>query len=292
MSILKSNISNINTIFVVGPTASGKSELAMRLAENYDGEILCADSQTIRRGMDIGTAKPSAADQARVKHHMLDIIEPYAEFSLADFLTIARPIINDIHGRGEVAVVVGGTGLYIDALFYNFELPQLGSVVALKDELEDKSVEALQQIIRDNGYVMPINDQNPRHLINVILRAGSAGVRGEPDASSLIVGISPGMGVLIRRIETRVEAMFAGGFLDEVRELSQVYGEPPREFDAIGYKIALRHIHGDLSEAEAKDLFKLRDRQYAKRQISWLRRNKHIRWYTDPNEAYDAIIGS
>ncbi len=285
---MASQLEGVSTIFVVGPTASGKSELAMRLAEELDGEIICADSQTIRRGMDIGTAKPTAEDQARVPHHLLDIIDPYQEFSLAQYLEVARRALDDIHSRGKRAIVVGGTGLYIDALYYQFQLPK--TMTRDTFDFESSSIPVLQDYIKQHDLVMPTNDLNKRHLINVILRDGDVGSRNAPLPNSLIVGINPGREVLIERINRRVDVMFDGGFIDEVKQLIKIYGQPPREFDAIGYKIAMKYLNGVATPDEAKAEFKLRDRQYAKRQISWLKRNPDIKWFESAESAYLGIM--
>ena len=290
-SQLETHSSRLPTIYIVGPTASGKTAASLEIARSLGGEIVCADSQTVRRGMDIGTAKPSHAEQARVPHHLIDIIDPYEEFSLAAFLGCARPVIDDIKRRGKIPIVTGGTGLYIDALFYNFELPRVIDTSAAKD-LELKSVDELQAIVRELGLAMPTNSLNPRHLKNTILRAGELGTRTTPKPHSLIAGILPAAEVLSERIDRRVESMFAQGFVKEVRDLITCYGRPPTTFDAIGYKIVMRHLDGEVSLDEAKELIKIADRQYAKRQRSWFRRNPSIAWFDSPEALVSFILKS
>lgn len=278
-------MSKTKTIFIVGPTASGKSALSIELATLMDAEIICADSQTVRRGMDIGTAKPTAVERARITHHMLDVIDPYEPYSLAAFLEQSRLILSDVKARGKSAIIVGGTGLYSDALYFNFELPRLSDV-----EPDGLDTEELQLLLRGMGYEFPENKENPRHLINTIKRRGEKGKSGVPMQDSLIVGINPGREVLLDRINARVDTMFDLGFMDEVRSIIDTYGEPPREFDAIGYRIAHRLIKGEVTELEAKELFKIADRQYAKRQLSWYKRNQDIEWFTSPDEAKTFIL--
>lgn len=291
MNQFKTNNSELRTIFIVGPTASGKTALSVELAKQLDAEIICADSQTIRRGMDIGTAKPSAEEQQGVPHHMIDIIDPYDEFSLADFQRLAKDALSDIQNRNKQAIVVGGTGLYVDSLFFNYQLPELArTLLATRRVLANQSVEGLKKIVAERGLEMPKNDKNRRHLINVILRDGKVGERHEPNSGYQIIGINPGKEILAQRINERVDAMFEAGFIDEVRSILSKYGQPPREFDAIGYRIVMRHLGGEMDESSARELFKIADRQYAKRQISWLNRNPHITWFETPGSVHSYIL--
>jgi tRNA dimethylallyltransferase len=286
------NYGSTSIIYIVGPTASGKTALSIKIAKLLDAEIICADSQTIRRGMNIGTAKPTTEEMQCIPHHMLDIIDPYDYYSLAEYQKTARAIMADIASRGKKIIVVGGTGLYIDALYFNFKLPELGKKHSVRrSELAVQSVEALQNSVRSNGLVMPTNSLNKRHLINTLLRGGSPGTTGMPDGRSQIVGISPDRELLIERINTRVDDMFDRGFVDEVRSIISQYGEPPREFDAIGYRIIMRMLASEISEAEARELVKIANRQYAKKQMSWFRRSTEIQWFKGAEQALDYIMG-
>lgn len=287
------NYQRITTIYIVGPTASGKTALSIKIAKLLDAEIVCADSQTIRRDMNIGTAKPTLEERAGIVHHCLDIIDPYDEFSLDRYLTSARRAIADIHARGKVALVVGGTGLYVDGLFYNFSLPEIDAAVAAdKDKLQRLSVTILQEKIREGGLALPENKENKRHLVNTLIRNGAEGVQHAPELDSLIIGVRPPRDVLLERIEARSTAMIEAGFFDEVRAIVQKYGRPPRQFDGIAYRIAMRVIDGEITEAEAQELMVVSDRQYAKRQLSWFKRNEHIRWFEDGESAYEFIRAS
>lgn len=280
----------IDTLYIVGPTASGKTALALKLAEALGAEIVCADSQTVRRAMDIGTAKPSQEEQARVPHHCIDIIEPYDEFSLDDYLQRARAAIGDIQQRGKLAIVVGGTGLYVDGLYFQFALPDLSAyTLAQKEALNTLSVEELQAKIRARDLMLPENAKNKRHLVNTLLRGGARGEQGAPSPRSIVVGLSPARDVLLERINTRADAMIEAGFVDEVRKLLHEYGQPPRAFDAIAYRIMMRHIEGEIGIEEATELMKIADRQYAKRQLSWFKRNEDIVWFEDAATAYEHV---
>jgi tRNA dimethylallyltransferase len=276
-------------IFIVGPTASGKSGLAMTLAEKFNGEIICADSQTLRKYLDIGTAKPTVQDQEEIRHHLLDVIEPYERFSVASFKKLAEEAIVDIQKRGKIPVIVGGTGLYIDALYFDFEVSEDSSNSRYKKELELKSVKELQEITRDSGFPMPENENNPRHLIGVILRGGKVREDNKPVPNALIYGLMPEDEVLKNRISKRVDKMFDNGLVEEVRRLIADYGVPPAKLDAIGYPIVARMLNGEIDETMAKQLFVHAHWQYARRQKSWFKRNKHIQWFQEVKPAFEHI---
>ena len=279
-----------SVLFVVGPTASGKSALAMNLAGALDGEIICADSQTLRRSLDIGTAKPSAVDQSEIKHHLLGIIEPYARFSVNQFKDLAEAAISDIRKRGKLPIVVGGTGLYIDALFYGFNISLESKNLDYKKELELMSVTELQNIIKLNKYPMPKNENNSRHLVGVILREGQLYVNINPVPGALIFGLMPEDEELKNRIKVRVDDMFSAGLVSEVSALITKYGEPPAKLDAIGYPIVARLINNEIDLVTTKELFVQAHWKYARRQKSWFKRNKNIVWFKEVNTAFEYIL--
>jgi tRNA dimethylallyltransferase len=282
-------MTKINTIYIVGPTASGKTALSIDIAKTLGAEVVCADSQTIRRGMNIGTAKPTTEEIHGVPHHMLDIIDPYDKYSLADYQSQAKNIIDDIHKRKKQAVIVGGTGLYVDSLYFDYQLPGLDSSLSA-DDFESMTVAELQNLITSKGYTLPTGAQNKRHLINTLLRSGNRGNISSPSRGSIIIGINPGREAVVERISARVEAMFVAGFVEEVHAIVGKHGTPPREFDAIGYRIVYRHLLGEISVDEAKDLCKIAERQYAKRQMSWFKRNTNICWFDSPTVAKAYIL--
>lgn len=280
-------------LFITGPTASGKSDLAMRIAEEFDGEIICADSQTVRRGMDIGTAKPTKEDQRKVPHHVLDVIDPYEHFTVADFTSRAEAAISDIQNRGKLPIVVGGTGLYIDALLYGFSFrPTVGDYT--REVLEAKSVSELQAIITQAEYPMPENENNPRHLIRVIETKGMAPKKNNTRESAVIVAIDPGKIEHAVRVERRVDAMFDSGLISEIEQLLEQFGSPPKNFDAIVYRLAWEQLNelGKMDKQLLRERFIIGDRQYAKKQRAWMKRNKDIQWFSDPEEAYHYLVSS
>lgn len=273
-------------LFVYGPTASGKSDLAMHVAQHFGGEIIAADSQTVRRGMDIGTAKPTVEDQKAVPHHLLDVIDPYGRFTVFDFKRLAESAIEGIQSRGRLPIIVGGTGLYMDALLYDFSMrPSAGE--HSREELEEMRVDQLQGIITDEGYEMPQNKQNPRHLIRTIETQGQVPQKQEPRAGAIIVGIDPGVEKLQQRISLRADAMLEAGLSQEISNLVEKYGSPKQDFDAILYKIIYKNHNIDANELKEKMI--IGDRQYAKKQRSWLRRNDDITWFEDPENAFEYL---
>lgn len=290
MSLLKSNLSNLNSLFVVGPTGSGKSSLAMQVAREFGGEIVCADSQTIRKSLDIGTAKPSKIDQAEIPHHMLDIIEPYADFSVAEYVRQAEKILSDIYARGKLAIVVGGTGLYIDALLYGFRFRPTVSKYS-RSELEELNVMELQEVIKTTGLLLPGNAKNKRHLIRTIETDGKPSERSALRAGAHVIGIDPGAEIGEDRIAKRLEQIFESGFIPELNSIFEKYGPPPKKIDAIAYNIAFenRNNWGEYDIDKIKNDVFIAERQYAKRQRSWFKRNADIVWFNSSEQAYEHI---
>lgn len=264
-------------LVIVGETASGKSELAMRLAEMFGGELICADSRTVYKDMDVGTAKPTAADRARVPHFGLDLVAPDEPFTVADFKVYANQAIDGIVDRGRLPVMVGGTGLYVDAVLYDYSF-RAPAEPALRQQLQNMTVGQLQERLTEEGLPLPGNAQNPRHLIRAIETGGQGDEAGPLRENTLIVGLSPDREVLRRRIEDRVEAMVAEGFVDEVTRLAETYGWEAPAMQAPGYKAFRQYLAGTISLEEAKALFIRNDMNLAKRQRTWFRRNKSIHW--------------
>ncbi len=270
-------------IAIVGQTASGKSSLALALAERYNGEIIAADSRTIYKEMDIGTAKPSAAEQARVPHHLIDVVTPDQTFTVADFKQQAKKAIKDIQGRGKVPILVGGTGLYIDSVLYDFTLRPVDE--AQRAELEQLSVPELQERITEQGLELPNNPQNPRHLVRVLESNGEPSARKPLRAQTLLIGLDVPADVLQERIEARTTHMFTHGLEDEVHALHKTYDWGTPGMSAIGYAEFEPYIAGRCSLETVKEQIIVHTRQYAKRQKTWFKRNTDIRWCTISEEA-------
>lgn len=277
-------------VVILGQTASGKSQLGVEIAQAYNGEIIAADSRTIYRDMDIGTAKPSAADQAVVMHYGLDLVTPDESFSAAAFKRYAENVVKDIWSQHKLPIIVGGSGLYIDGLVYDFSF-QDPADLQLRNELEELDLEALAQRADALGIESEhVNFLNKRHLVRAIERGGKVGDR-RPDLPSnvLLVGLRIQKEVLDQRIAERVNTMFDNGLIEEVRNLVKQYGANAPGLLAPGYKAVIQHLNGDISLEEAKEIFIRNDRRLAKRQLTWFKRNPDIIWCDSAAEAKDKI---
>lgn len=244
-------------IVIVGETASGKTALALDLAELFLGEIICADSRTVYRGMDIGTAKPSPEERAKIPHHLLDVVDPDKRFSAADFKHLATEAIEEIHSRGRTPIMVGGTGLYIDAVLFDYSFAPHG---ALRDP------------------------DNPRHLDKAVSRS-----KQPLRANTLVIGLRLTREILQQRIKNRVDAMIDAGLIDEVKIVVGRYGWSAPALQAPGYKALREYIEGCMTLDEAKALFVKNDLNLAKRQRTWFKRNDSIQWINHPREAVDIV---
>jgi len=275
-------------IVIVGQTASGKTALALEIAEKFDGEIICADSRTIYKGMDIGTAKPNKEEQARVPHHGINLINPDETFSAAQFKEYAFKTIRDIHQRGKLPILVGGTGLYIDAVLFDFQFGERADQ-KLREELSTKTVPELHSIIHELGYAMPENDQNKRYLIRTIERRGDVGGSKDIRPNTLVLGLVADMETLERRISRRVDTMLEQGFIDEYKKLLLRYQKNAPGFLAPGYKAFAEYLDGTVSLDEAKAAFIRNDRQLARRQRTWFKRNNSVQWLSDRSNAVEIV---
>ncbi len=275
-------------IVILGETATGKSALAVELAGRIGGEIICADSRTVYKGMDIGTAKPSADDMRQVRHYGLDLIEPDQHFTVADFKTYAQDTIYEITSRDKVPIMVGGSGLYIDSVIFDYQFRQSADT-RLRQELNKLSVEELQVRLAALGLELPENSRNPRHLIRTIETGGQVPESSELRPNTMVLGLSLDHEELHLRISQRVEAMVAAGLIEETKWLSQAYGWDAEALQAPGYKAIRSYLEGTNSLEEAKAEFIHNDMQLAKRQRTWFRRNKSIHWLLTEDKLAEAV---
>ena len=273
---------------IVGETASGKSALGLALAEQLNGEIICADSRTIYQGMDIGTAKPSLAEQTRVRHHCLDIVDPNQPFSAADFKKAAEAAMADMRSRGKLPIIVGGTGLYVDALLYDFQFRPVADPLE-RQRLNTLTVAELQDELDRKGITLPENSRNPRHLIRALETDGVTAERGELPPQTVILGLQTDRADLNQRIGERVEAMMKAGLEAEVGKLQQVYGWDAPGMQAIGYREWPDYFSGSLSlDTVTKSIIKS-TQKLAKRQRTWFKRNNSVQWLVN-GEALDHVV--
>ncbi|MGA2192369.1 MAG: tRNA (adenosine(37)-N6)-dimethylallyltransferase MiaA [Nitrospirota bacterium] len=294
---------------IVGPTAVGKTEIALALAEDIGAEIVSADSMQVYRGMDIGTAKPSPGERARVKHHMIDVADPTEEFSAGRYLKLAEAAIEDIRSRWKIPLVVGGTGLYVRALMDGiFEGPSADW--ALREELmemERAEPGSLRKSLEetDPAAAAKIHPSDIRRTIRALevcrnsgerisqkqaqWGAGRNSIAGERD--SRIVGLMLPRPELYRRIEARVDLMMAAGLLDEVKALRSIGCRREMvSMQAIGYKQLMAHLDGETSLEDAVRLIKRDTKRYAKRQFTWFNADSRVRWLGLPEHGSSAVI--
>ncbi|MDB5181689.1 MAG: putative tRNA dimethylallyltransferase [Candidatus Saccharibacteria bacterium] len=264
-------------VVIVGETASGKSALAMELAERFNGEIITADSRTVYKGMDIGTAKPSPEDRQHIRHHGLDLVEPSEQFTAADFKAYADAALIDISMRGKLPIIVGGTGLYVDAVLYDFQFNPLAAP-AERARLQKLSIQELQAELREKSIALPANERNPRHLIRAIETGGRTADRGQLRPNTLILGLSPDREELSARIGQRVEHMIALGLEQEVLGLSRQYGWEVPAMLTIGYREWKDYFNGLQTLPETERQIIKNTMSYAKRQRTWFKRNNSVQW--------------
>ena len=279
-------------LVIVGPTASGKSEIAMGVARLIAGvEIVTLDSMQVYRGMDIGTATPTAAEQAEVPHHLIDLVDPSEDYTVAELQKRAAAVIDEIRGRGGVPVLVGGTGLYVRAVVDELEIP--GRYPQVRAELEaEPDTEALHQRLADvdpvaAGRMEPTNRRRVVRALEVTEGSGrpfssyGPGLGHYPATPFVQVGLRWDRDRLDERIASRYEQQMNDGFLDEVRSLAA--GPISRTASqALGYKELLAHIRGEATLDEALDLAVARTRRFARRQQRWFRRDPRITWLDAP----------
>ena len=281
-------------ILIVGPTAVGKTELAIQLAERLNGEIISADSRLFYRGMDIGTAKPSREEMARVPHHLIDISDPDEILSLAVFQQRAREAITDIHRRNKLPFLVGGTGQYARAVTQGWSLPEVEPNEKLRAELEkqkqEKGIYWLHDKLKDLDpeAAAKIDARNYRRTIRALEVIQTTGrkfseQRGQGDFpyDLVTIGLIRTRAELYERVDQRIEAMFANGFLEEVKGLlAKGYSPSLPTLSAIGYRECIKVIHGELTEEQAKMEIRRATRVFVRRQANWFKEtDPEIEWF-------------
>lgn len=279
---------------LAGPTASGKTALSLRLARKYGCEILCMDSMQLYRGMDIGTAKPTREEQSLVRHHMLDVAEPTEAYSVARYQDEAEICIKDIHARGKRALLVGGTGLYLRALRHPMALGDTCGDPAFRREMEtiaqeDGGRERLHAMLSktDLKSAEVIHMNNVRRVIRALEVYHLTGVpfsqqpqnHEEPPFQYRVASLTMDRELLYRRIEQRVDDMLKAGLIDEVQRLLD-RGVPTtaQAMMGLGYKELIPYLRGECALEEAIYAIKLGTRHYAKRQLTWMRREEDVCW--------------
>ncbi|MGQ0607321.1 MAG: tRNA (adenosine(37)-N6)-dimethylallyltransferase MiaA [Chloroflexota bacterium] len=290
-------------IGIVGPTASGKTDLALALARTWPVEILVADSRQVYRGMNIGTAKPAAAERAVARHHLLDLVDPDQPFTVAQWVERARALLPEVAERGRISMLVGGTGLYVAALLDGHDYASQPWSPDLRDRLAGElEAEGLDGLASRLGRLDPdvagrTDLRNPRRVLRALERAeargGGATVASRPyEGRVALLGVSWPRDVLYRRINERARRFFDAGLLDEVRGLMEAgYAPSLRAMTGHGYAEAVRHLAGEWSLERAVEETARRTRQSAKRQLTWFRRDPRVMWLAaDDRAANDADV--
>ena len=273
-------------IAIVGPTASGKTQMAINLAKEIDGEIISADSRYVYKGFNIASAKPTLEEQNGIPHHLIDIVEPEVDYSVADFYDDARDKIYEIIGRGKIPIVAGGTGLYFRVLLETYDLPRVEANPELRAQLEQKDKEDLLNelfILDPIGYEK-VKDANKRRIVRAL---EITKILGKP-FSQVAVEKEPEFDVewkmpkiesreaLYERINKRVDLMLEQGLIEETQSLLEKHGRIKNFVCTIGYKEILSYLDGEMSLEEATDKLKQHTRNYAKRQLTWFRKNPKL----------------
>ncbi len=288
-----------NIICVVGPTASGKTGLAVALAKRLDGEVLSCDSMQVYRGMVIGSAAPTPEEMDGVVHHMIGVIDPRENFSVSRYVEMADPILQDILARGKAAIVTGGTGLYCDSLIAGRRFapyPSTGRREALEQLAREQGIEAVLAQLRacdpeSAARLHPSDQKRIIRALEVFQETGKTITQQNAETAALPpkyharwIGLDfPDRQVLRDRIDRRAVRMFEGGLLDEIQALLDAgVPETATAMQAIGYKEPLAALRGQCTVQEALELVQLRSRQYAKRQRTWFRRRVETHWIDQP----------
>ena len=283
-----------NILCVVGPTASGKTAFAIDLAKKYPAEIVSCDSMQIYRHMNIGTAKPTKEEMQGIPHHMLDVVDPTENYSVAEFVKDATACIDDILRRGKLPILCGGTGLYVDSILNGLTFSDAAQDLEYRQTLKEIAVqegaEVLHQMLKkaDPEAAEAIHPNNVKRVIRTLEIIKTSGLtkaefdrsaKGECAYDATIYGMQMEREKLYQRIDARVDKMMEDGLLEEVKQLLFMgIPETATAMQAIGYKELIAHLQGKIDLNEAVETVKRESRRYAKRQMTWFRRNPAIQW--------------
>ena len=281
-------------IVICGPTASGKTALSIEIAQKIKGEIISADSMQIYKDMDIGTAKPTIEEMKNIKHYLIDCVSPSIRYSVADFKKDAINAIEEILAKGKTPIVVGGTGLYVDSLIYGIDYNEMKVDLSYRTQLEElvkeKGLEYLYEMAKkiDEKAMEKISKNDKKRICRVLEIYNSTGktksqLEEESRKSEIkydykVFAINMDRALLYDRINKRVDIMINHGLIDEVKKLVQKYPEIPTAMQGLGYKEVVEYFNEKYSKEDMVEKIKMESRRYAKRQITWFKRNKNIIW--------------
>ena len=291
--MIKNLEKKIKVIAIVGPTASGKTSYGVELAKEVDGEIISADSRIVYKGFNIGAAKPTKEEMQGIPHYLIDVVEPTFDYSAGLYKKQASEIINDITNRGKIPIIVGGTGLYTDILLKGFDLPCINPDRELRKKLEKYSKEELYAKLKekDSKGAKVIDSNDKKKIIRALEIINLTGktlelARGKSESEYEVewIGKNFERNILYQRINDRVDLMVENGLIDETKSLLCRYGRIYNITNTIGYREIIQYLDGKLSLEESLDLLKKNTRNYAKRQLTWFRKNPEIKWDVYPEK--------
>ena len=289
-------------VVICGPTASGKTSLGIKIANDINGEIISADSMQIYKDMNIGTAKPTKEEQSMAKHYLIDFVPPDKRYSVADFKNDATKTIKEIFKNGKTPIVVGGTGLYINSLVYNIDYNSEGEAdLEYRNELEKKDIAELYEIAKkiDDEALNKISPNDKKRIMRIIEIYHSTGkTKTELEKESIkkneyyykIFVLNWERQKLYERINLRVDMMINDGLINEVQDLLKKYDNFPTAFQGLGYKEVKEYLDGKLTKEDMIEKIKQESRRYAKRQITWFKRYKNAIWLDGENQDNEKII--
>ena len=292
-------------IVICGPTASGKTALSVELAKKINGEIISADSMQIYKDMNIGTAKPTIREMQGIKHYLIDFVLPNQRFSVAEFKQKAKIAIKEILEKGKTPIVVGGTGMYVDSLIYEIEYPKINFDEQyrkrLEKEVEEKGLEQLYKRACeiDEEAMKKISPNDQKRILRVLEIYQATGKtktqqeiesrKKEVEFDYHVYAINWERSALYDRINKRVDIMIQNGLIEEVEEILKKYKEFPTAMQGLGYKEVVEYLDGTISKEEMIEKIKQETRRYAKRQITWFRKNKETIWLNGENKMQNNI---
>ncbi len=286
-------MSKSRVIAVVGATASGKTDFAVKLAKEIGGEVISADSRLVYKGFNIACAKPSLEEQDGIPHHMIDIVEPEVDYSAGLYVNQAKKCIKEIISRGKIPIIAGGTGLYFRVLLENYDLPEVEPDYEYRKELNTLDKDELYKMLCERDFVCAgkIDKNDKKKVIRALEVFHTTGrpmsaLQGikEPEFDVEWIGRNFPRDVLYERINKRVDLMFECGIIDETNYLLEKHGRIPNIIYTIGYQEVIAYLDGKLSLEDAKDKLKQNTRNYAKRQLTWFRKNHDIKWNVYPDK--------
>lgn len=292
-------------VVIVGPTAVGKTKLSVQLAKRLNGEIISGDSMQIYKGMDIGTAKVTQEEMENIPHHLIDIKEPTESFSVAEFQKLVQPLITEINKKGKLPILVGGTGLYINAVLYNYHFADVPSDEKYREQLEkyveEHGPEALHEKLKSidpisyaqihpNNYRRTIRALEVFHVTKQTISQYQAEQATTSSYDYVMIGLSMEREQLYERINKRVDTMIEEGLIEEAKSLYRQGVIDCQAVQAIGYKEIYEYIEGKLTKEEAIEKLKRNSRRYAKRQFTWFRNKSDAVWFDMTNANFEQKV--